>query len=153
MNPPPDQTIEMRIASAPGHLPVVRAATGKVCELIGFDEDATGGIILSVDEALANIIKHAYQGAADQPIEIQWTPFSNKDGLGLRICLRDHGRVVDRAQIKSRDLKDVRPGGLGVHIMHECMDEVDYAPAEGGGTLLTMVKWRSRQRTKAANDE
>ena len=38
------------------------------------------------------------------------------------------------------DLADIRPGGLGVHIMTECMDSVEFAPADGGGTLLTMTK-------------
>ena len=47
---------------------------------------------------------------------------------------------VDPSDIKPRDLDDVRPGGLGVHIIVECMDEVTYSPRDGGGTVLTMVK-------------
>jgi anti-sigma regulatory factor (Ser/Thr protein kinase) len=152
MNLPPDKSIQLRILSAPAYLPVVRAATERICELIGFDPDSRGGIILSLDEALTNIIRHAYQGADDQPIEIQLTPFARADSKGLRISLRDYGRVADPSEIKSRDLEDVRPGGLGVHIMNECMDKVEYHPAEGGGTLLTMVKTLG-SKTKAKTNE
>ena len=136
----PPEPIKLAICSFPGHLPIVRAIMERVCEQIGFDSDTAGSIILSVDEALTNIIKHAYDGAEDRPIEIEITPVSREDGEGLRVRIRDYGTYVSSCEIKSRDLEDVRPGGLGVHIMNECMDSVEYARAEGGGTLLTMLK-------------
>lgn len=136
----PDRPVKLSIYSSPACLPVVRAALEKMCELIGFDSETAGAVVLSADEGLTNIIKHAYDGAADQPIDVELTPFGAPAASGLRIRLRDFGRVVDPSQIKSRDLRDVRPGGLGVHIMNECMDRIEYRPAEGGGTLLTMVK-------------
>jgi len=135
-----DRPIKLTIHSSPSQLPVVRAALQRCCELIGFDSDATGGIVLSMDEALTNIMKHAYKGQPDQAIEITLTPLGEGGHGGLCIELRDFGRYVPREQIKSRDLDDVRPGGLGVHIISECMDRVDYSPGEGGGTVLTMVK-------------
>ena len=61
-------------------------------------------------------------------------------GRGVEIRIRDWGERVHPDKIKSRDLDDVRPGGLGVHIMSNCMDTVDYAHAEGGGTILTMIR-------------
>ena len=136
----PDKTIRISVLSTPSHLPVVRAATEKICELVGFGEDTVGNIVLSVDEAMTNVIKHAYDGANDKPIEVELEPFESGDVAGVRIRLRDFGEYVDRSKIKSRDLSDVRPGGLGVHIMNECMDSVDYTPANGGGTTLTMIK-------------
>lgn len=140
MSEPPMPSVRMHICSTPAHLPIVRAALEKMCEAVGFDADTIGNVILSADEALTNIIKHAYKGAADRPIEVEMTPVHESHGGGLRICLRDHGEWVDRSQIRSRDLADVRPGGLGVHIMTHCMDQLDYRPADGGGTVLTMVK-------------
>ncbi len=134
------KTVTLRILSTPTHLPVVRAALEKACELAGFDSETTGGVVLSVDEALTNVIRHAYQGAEDKEIEIEWSPLGDSGAGGLRIRLRDHGQWVDPSSMRGRDLADVRPGGLGVHIMRKCMDEVRYTPAEGGGTVLTMIK-------------
>ncbi|GAH69800.1 unnamed protein product, partial [marine sediment metagenome] len=49
----------------------MRATLGKLCELVGFDRETAGAIILSVDEALTNIIKHAYGGVEDGVIDIE----------------------------------------------------------------------------------
>ncbi len=140
MDSTPGKPVKLCICSFPGYLSVVRAAVEKMCEQVGFDADATGSVVLSVDEALTNIIKHAYKGATDQPIEIEITPLSSGSTEGMQIRIRDYGKRVDPAEIRSRDLEDIRPGGLGVHIMNECMDSVEFAQPEGEGTLLTMVK-------------
>lgn len=102
-------------------------------------DETTDAVSLSLDEALANVIKHAYKGQAGKPIEIE---MGLCDGTHGRLCIRirDWGAWTDPSQIRSRDLADVRPGGLGVHIMHQCMDSVEYKQADGGGTMLTMVK-------------
>ena len=135
----PESSIKLSIASTPAHLPVVRAALESVCKLMGFDEPTRGDIVLAVDEALANVIKHAYHGDNDKPIEVTLQSVGGDVG-SLHIELRDWGEQVEPASIKSRDLDDVRPGGLGVHIMSRCMNEVKYVHAPDGGTLLTTVK-------------
>ena len=56
------------------------------------------------------------------------------------MCIRDHGRSVDPSSIKSRDLDDVRPGGLGVHIMRSVMDRVEYRKRGLTGMELSMTK-------------
>jgi len=142
----PNGTIRFSIDSTPAHLPVVRAALDKLCEMLGLSEDRRGEIILAVDEALANIIRHAYHGEQGKPIEVRLSRCGSGTGEDcLMICIRDWGECVDLTKIKSRDLQDVRPGGLGVHIMTNCMDTVDYAHADGGGTELTMTRLLCRE--------
>ncbi len=140
MNSPGDSPVCIQICSQPSYLPVVRAALGKLCENIGFDGDTAGQVVLSVDEALTNIIRHACGGDPDQVIEIEFFPCCDPGHEGLEIILRDYGKAIDPDQIKPRDLDEVRPGGLGLHIMKECMDIVEYTQAEGGGTRLRMFK-------------
>jgi anti-sigma regulatory factor (Ser/Thr protein kinase) len=60
------------------------------------------------------------------------------------VRIDDYGQFVDPAQIKSRPLDDVRPGGLGVHLMQKVMDEVTYAKNRWGGTSLTLRKRLAR---------
>jgi anti-sigma regulatory factor (Ser/Thr protein kinase) len=134
------KSIHIRILSLSVHLPAVRGALEKVCAAMGFDANAVGEIILSVDEALTNIIRHAYHGEADKPIEIEIVVSCEGGCEALSVRIRDYGTAADPATIKSRDLADVRPGGLGVHIMTHCMDHVEYTHPEGGGTLLIMRK-------------
>ena len=135
-----DKSMWIRVPSVPAYLPVIRAATEKICGLLGFDERAAGAIVLSVDEALTNIIRHAYHGACDKLIELEFTPVGEEGKTSLQIRIRDYGEALDPAQLKPRDLADLKPGGLGLHIIAECMDRLEYSPAEGGGTLLTMIK-------------
>ena len=136
----PQRPVKLCISSSPTLLPVVRAAVEKMCQLLGLDDQATGGVVLSVDEALANVIRHAYGDDHDQPIDIDLVPIAGDNGRCLKICLADRGPHVDPAQIKSRNLSEVRPGGLGVHIIQEHMDEVEFRAREGGGTRLVMIK-------------
>jgi len=136
----PKTPIRLHIASTPAHLPVVRAATEKLCRLAGFDDETAGMVVLCVDEALTNIIRHAYDGAADHPIEVELAPLTDGEVGGIEIRLRDYGKVTSPQRIRPRDLADVRPGGLGTHIIRQCMDHVDYRAADGGGTLLTLRK-------------
>ena len=142
----PQKPVELSILSSPANLPAVRAAVEKVCQDVGFDSDAVGDIVLSVDEALTNIIRHAYKGAEGLPIDVKLTPIGGPQPKAIEISLADRGRYMDPAQFKPRDLARVQPGGLGVHIITKCMDQVRYEARDGGGTLLTMVKDINSQR-------
>jgi len=143
----PEADIRITIASTPAHLRVVRSALERICTMMGFDEEQCGGIVLSLDEALSNVIRHAYHGDPNGRIEITFRPTYSEGGGELGIEVRDWGDTAGPEDIKSRDLDDVRPGGLGVHIMNSCMDEVTYTPAEreGEGTVLTMLKKSTRR--------
>ena len=47
---------------------------------------------------------------------------------------------MDPKHIKGRDLDDLKPGGLGVHLMRRAMDEVIYEENGWGGTTLILRK-------------
>lgn len=129
--------LEIKIFSDPSELEHVRQEAGAFTIQIGMDEEEAARVVLALDEALTNIIRHAYEGANSKPIEIKLLTLESK----LVIVIRDYGRIVHPSAIHSRDLEEVRPGGLGVHIMNECMDKVEFAPADKGvGTVLTMIK-------------
>jgi anti-sigma regulatory factor (Ser/Thr protein kinase) len=93
-------------------------------------------VVLAVDEACANIIKHTYQGDQNQTIEI----LCKSDDGKLEIVLKDCGPPIDAGCLQTRDLEDVRPGGLGLHFIRSNMDEVCYGYEEGCGNVLRMVK-------------
>jgi len=135
-----DRPVKLTICSTPEHLSVVRAATEKVCRAIGFDEKGTTQVILSVDEALTNVIRHAYGGREDQPIDIELAADREAPAGGVRIRIRDYGSFTGPVAARRPEPQALRPGGLGVYIMQECMDLVEYERADGGGTLLTMLK-------------
>ena len=137
----------LTILSAPANLAKVRVAIETGGKQVGFDQKECAAMALAVDEALTNVIRHAYGGVLDKEIKIAIEQLNEVDDRrGLLICIRDFGKALDPSKIKSRELSDIRPGGLGVHIMREVMDEVVFEHQPAGGTLLRMTKYHRRGR-------
>ena len=130
-------SIEIKIPAEPKFLKITRAAICQVCETMGFSQEECRNITLAVDEACSNIIKHAYSGSTGKPIHVTCTLFQDR----LEILLRDFGKKADIDEIKSRELDDVRPGGLGVHLIKSVMDVVKYDNRLEEGNLLQLVKF------------
>jgi sigma-B regulation protein RsbU (phosphoserine phosphatase) len=111
---------------------VRRAALGQGCAA-----DCAGDIVMAVDEACQNIIRHAYAGRGDGEIVLE----IERAGEELLVSLRDFAPTVDPSRVQPRDLADLRPGGLGTHLIREVMDGASFAPAPpGGGNLFRMSK-------------
>lgn len=138
--PSASQPTRIRIDSSPANLPAVREAVRTVAGEVGFDEECIARLVLAIDEAIINVIKHGYEGRPGQPVEVCLTRVQEGGTEGIECQIRDFGKQVDPDTICGRDLEDVRPGGLGVHIIRSVMDRVVYAPAEGGGMQLRMIK-------------
>lgn len=133
--------ITLRLTSDPKYLAGAREMMATVARRLGFDEISCSQIALAVDEALCNVIRHGYDRAMDRPIWLHLWPEASEAGPGLRVVIEDEAKQVTPECMKGRDLDDIRPGGLGVHIIREVMDEVDYQRREGGvGMRLTLIK-------------
>ncbi len=102
----------------------------------GCSEALARDIVIAVDEACQNIVRHAYAGQGGPAVlECRLV------GGDLEILLSDSAPAVDPATIKPRDLDDIRPGGLGVHFIRTVMDTVEFQPSPTGvGNLLRMTK-------------
>jgi len=166
----------LEVRSNPLYLSAARELVAAATRRLGFLEEASSQIALAVDEALCNVIRHGYDRDPHRPIWISLFPEGNGWGNGLgnrsgnggdgvvpgsvetrfptlmRIVIEDEAKQVDPAEIKSRDLEEVRPGGLGVHIIKSVMDEVRYERREPIGMRLTMVKIRRESVEGVEND-
>ncbi len=122
--------------SDPENLRLVRRSVSDVVLRLGFDEAERQRLVLSVDEAVANVIRHAYGGCCDGRVELSfWL-----DAGAIRFELRDFAAPVDPERIRPRDLSDCRPGGLGINLIDTVMDEWRFLRPDGDGNLLRMVK-------------
>src|ERR1700739_3358779 len=102
----------MRVRSNPETLCVVRKALGQLAQTLGFSETDCRAVVLAVDEALTNIIRHAYQGKPAQPIEVSFRSIqAARDGAAkpaLEIVLEDRGAAIDAKKLCGRAPDDVR---------------------------------------------
>ena len=141
----PDLSVEL--VSNPLYLCGVREMASQIAKRLGFTDAQCGQIALAIDEALVNIMKHGYEKRLDGRIWLKLRPMTEASGQALEVVIEDEAKQVDVCQIKSRDLADIRPGGLGVHIIKEVMDEVRYEKRPGAGMRLTMIKRQSQPKT------
>lgn len=133
--------VRLMMPSIPRYLAVIRAALRCMSAQEGFVEETIDKMVLAADEALANVIKHGYDSKPEGSIGVFLRPMIAGSRRGLDIVIVDRARSIDPSAIRGRDLADVRPGGLGVHIIRSVMDKVQYRKRSGGGMLLRMVKY------------
>lgn len=145
--------LKMKLHSDPDMLCVVRAALSQLGEKLGLAEGECRAVVLAVDEGLTNIIRHAYGGKTDKPIEVRFRRIQAAgDGDhrdALEIVLEDRGAAVNRAKLCSRALDEVRPGGLGLHFIRESMDRVEFCRKKGRNQLrlLKLLQTTARRGT------
>ena len=136
--------LRLEFLSDPSLLCVVRAAMEQLTEKFGFAAPECRSVTRAVDEALSNIMKHAYSGQPGRPIEMLCRRVSQQPattgGEGLEILLRDHGPEVDPTKLCGRRLDEIKPGGLGLHFIKESMDGVEFSRT-GGINQLRLVKY------------
>ncbi|MDG2095299.1 MAG: ATP-binding protein [Phycisphaerales bacterium] len=129
--------IDLEFFSRPIYLGAIRRLLDSLCERMGLDHHQSARICLAVDEAICNVIRHGYDNSPDGRITLQLTRLEEEKSE-LLIEVLDRAKHADLDTIRSRNLDDVRPGGLGVHIINEIMETVEYSHRDGGGMKLSM---------------
>lgn len=141
--------LKLELRSHPQLLCVIRGAMEPLLEMLGFSAERGREIIRAVDESVSNIMRHSYNGRLDQPIEAYFSRLERRNGAetedGVEILLFDCGPAVDPTKLKARSLDEVRPGGLGLHIIRDSMDSVEYKRA-GRLNRLRLVKYTGSKK-------
>jgi len=106
----------------------------------GFDPQTAFHLALAVDEACTNIIKHSYEGNPAETFDVEIATYADR----FMVILTDRGKAFNPKNAQKLDMKryfeQMRRGGLGVHIIHLVMDDVDYATTSSQVNQLRMVK-------------
>jgi serine/threonine-protein kinase RsbW len=135
----------LRMQAILKNVPLATQCVTRWAEIAGFDERALYEIQLAVDEACANVVHHAYQGMDPGEMEIS----CSLDEQGLIIQVRDWGRGFDPEDVEEPDvdapLEERTLGGLGLFLVRQVMDDVEFTFDPQEGNRLRMAK-----RTKVA---
>ncbi len=134
-----DGKLVLKLTSDPANLAPARHACEAYCRSQGLGDAAVADVGLCVNEAMANIMRHAYKGALDRPLEMVAEPVNGRCP-GVKITLRDWGIGVNPLARPIAERDPARPGGLGLVCLRQLLDEATFEPQPGGGMLLTMVK-------------
>jgi len=134
--------LRLQLHSNPEVLCGVRGAVAPIASAIGFGEEDCRAITLALDEAITNVIRHAYGGKTGREIEIRFSKVNgaHADKPGLEILLTDRGAEPKPDALKGLPPGELRSGGLGLHFMRQSMDTVVHERV-GSTNRLCMVKF------------
>ncbi len=120
-------------------LAAVRALVRDVCGRAwgeGVAEERVLQLELAVDEAVANVIRHAYEGRGDRPFEVAVTGEPRQ----VRVCVYHRGRPFDPAAVPPPSFDGSREGGFGLYIIRQAVDEFEYFQDDRGRHGVRLVK-------------
>jgi len=124
-------SIKLALPSHPRYLSLVRAVVGELAAIYELQPTDRRGLALAVDEAIANVIRHAYHGDQQKPVEVTCQAFPDR----LEFVLFDQGIAPDPARLEPHPLDDVALSGRGTYIIRSIMDGVSYEQAPDGNIL------------------
>jgi anti-sigma regulatory factor (Ser/Thr protein kinase) len=140
--------LKLALPSHPRFLSVVRAAIGELGLIYGLSNEECIEVTLAVDEALANVIRHAYRNRDDQRIEFECFV----DEERMEFTLLDQGEPPDPAKICGKPLDDCALSGRGTHLMKAIMDEMSYQRVSRGNQLKLVKRLPGGKGAPGGND-
>ena len=117
--------------SHPRFLSVVRAAIDELSMTVGLPKEECDAVILAVDEALANIIRHAYKNRYDQKVQFDCMVSEEQ----MEFTLLDQGEAPDPARICAPCADEFALSGRGTHLIQAIMYGVTYGKVPEGNQL------------------
>jgi serine/threonine-protein kinase RsbW len=137
------EVIAIRIPSRLELLSVLDRVCESVCQRMGFDDDTTAQVSMSVIEAGTNAIQHGHKRDATKSIDVEFRLHPDL----LEVVVNDQGAGFDVGAVNGdvtspEHLFDAR--GRGIFIMRSCMDSVEFG-FSGHGTQVRLIKKRSPQ--------
>jgi serine/threonine-protein kinase RsbW len=132
---------EAKFKSTTKNLGEIRTFINNILLNIKISEEEKDKIILAVDEACTNIIKHAYKLSPNNDILIK----VNLNNSELQIRIIDYGESFDPSTVPIPDIKELyrehKVGGLGLHLIRSLMDEVNFNAVPGVQNEVTLKKF------------
>jgi serine/threonine-protein kinase RsbW len=134
------KTKKLKVKSKTENLSSIRDFISSSAAEAGVTADAIENIILAVDEACTNIIKHAYNSFPNGELIIKTKSTVSR----FVVSITDYGKSFEPEMIPEPDLQKYyrqrRVGGLGMYLMKTLMDDVKYVSIPGKHNEVLLSK-------------
>lgn len=118
-------------------LPRTRRALEGYLEGVGTPEEQRFDVVLALDEACVNVIRHAFPADGDGSIRVA-AEITDTD---VTVQVEDDGVGFDPFAVALRPVAPEDTSGRGLHIIRQVMTHVELeSPTETGGTRVLMHK-------------
>lgn len=115
----------------------------EVSEANGFDMSTIMQINLAIEEAVVNVMNYAYPEGTKGDITIE----AKSNGTEMIFIISDTGKPFDPTAKPEVDItksaEDRAIGGLGIHLIRQIMDRINYERIDGHN-ILTLIKKLSK---------
>ncbi len=142
---------ELVVPNDTKHLASVREEVTQVVDKSVFSERDRKLIIVAVDEAVTNIMEHAYDNDLEGELDIEL--ILDYNATRFEVIIRDSGKEFDPSELEAPDIKShVGKGashGLGIFMMRQIMDVINYSFVNGVKNELQMIKYVSGTKESA----
>jgi sigma-B regulation protein RsbU (phosphoserine phosphatase) len=112
----------------------------EVCENVGFDMSTTFKLNLAIEEAVVNVMSYAYPAGTKGDVDID----AEADDEQLKFVISDSGTPFDPTQKGEVDTtlsaEERSIGGLGIHLIRQIMDTINYERVDGKNVLTLRKK-------------
>jgi len=139
--------LSMEITAKPRLLSTVRNMVRSYLQEAGFSKERADEIVLGVDEACTNAIRHGCLECEDEVFHLHFST----DDTWIEIHVIDSGPPMP-ASVKEPKaieapggIEDAQPGGLGMALIHQVCDEVFFDEDALEGNRMTMRLRRPRR--------
>ncbi len=120
-------------------VPRLAAFVEEVCEAVGFGPALTMQINLAIEEAVVNVMNYAYPSGTRGDVSIE----ASSNDVRLKFTIIDSGSPFDptaRSEVDTTLSANDRPiGGLGIHLVRQIMDSINYERVDNLN-ILTLRK-------------
>lgn len=120
-------------------IPQLNVFIDEVCEAVGLGMSDTMSVNLALEEAVVNVMDYAYPPDSQGEVTIE----AEADDERMKFVITDHGIPFDptaKAEVDTTLGLEERPtGGLGIHLVRQIMDSINYE-RENGKNVLTLRK-------------
>lgn len=112
----------------------------EICEELGLGMELVFNLNLVLEEAVTNVIMYAYPQDEPHTLEVKaWT-----ENNELLFAIIDSGMEFDPTQAPDADVtlsaEEREIGGLGIFLIRQIMERVEYKRSDDGKNILTMGK-------------
>jgi len=143
-----EKDIRLTVRSDPKLLASIRSLVRGWVESWDLASPTAQQVVLAIDEACSNAIRHAYEGRDDRCVEL--TLHAEPEYLEFQVS--DQGvpcpaECAAHRPLQTPNSEELVPGGLGVQLMYEVFDDVRFCPGATIGNCVTMKLMKTERGT------
>ena len=148
-----ERTVEVSLPNVGGYERIAMESSASFAKIGGLSRDRIEDLKTAVSEACLNAMEHGNKGRPEARVVISMH-LGDKD---FRVSVKDEGNgiphVPENIDIRRKVERLEPPNGLGLYLIQQLVDRVDFNEKTNGGHVVKMVLKMENQTTPCPRDE